>query len=110
MNKLNNMQMVYIRLEPKSSHTINYSQPLELVLFNVITLHIKCLKGFYYPHLLNNYLINYLNFSGFTTSKVLSLGELILFIFTIIQTTFLLAKSSLPKLLTYLILNFTLLL
>ena len=58
--------MTYIRLKPKSFHTLKYPQPLELVLFHVIALRIKCLKGSYYPHLLNNYLINYLNFSGLT--------------------------------------------
>jgi len=58
--------MVYIGLEPKSSHTIKYSQPLELILFHTITIRIKCLKDSYYPSLLNNYLINYLNFSGLT--------------------------------------------
>ena len=56
------MQLTYIGLEPKSFHTIKYSQPLELVLFHFITYHIKFLKGSYYPHLLNNYLI----FSGVT--------------------------------------------
>ena len=35
-NKLNNTQLTYIRLKPKSSHTIKYSQPLELILFYVI--------------------------------------------------------------------------
>ena len=61
--------MAYIGLEPKSSHTIKYSQPLELVLFHVISLCIKCLKGSYYPHLLNNYLINYLIFlESYTTT------------------------------------------
>jgi len=45
---------------------IKYSQPFELVLFHIIALRIKCLKGSYYPHLLNNYLINYLNLSGLT--------------------------------------------
>ena len=65
-NNLNNTPMAYIELEPKSSHTFKYSQPLELVLFHVIAIRIKCLKGSYYPHLLNNYLINYLNFSGLT--------------------------------------------
>ena len=69
MHKLNNIQLAYIGLEPKSSPINNYSQPLELVLFHIITLCIKCLKGSYYPHLLNNYLINYLNFSGLTKSK-----------------------------------------
>ena len=58
--------MTYIGLKPKSSHTFKYSQPLELVLFHVIEIRIKSLKGFYYPHLLNNYLINYLNFLGLT--------------------------------------------
>ena len=66
MHKLNKIQLLYIGLEPKSSHTIKYSQPLELILFHVIALRIKCLKGSSYPHLLNNYLINYLNFSGLT--------------------------------------------
>jgi len=36
INKLNNTQLIYKGLEPKSSHTIKYSQPLELVLFHVI--------------------------------------------------------------------------
>jgi len=58
--------MAYIGLEPKSSHTFKYSQPLELVIFHIIAIRIKSLKGSYYPHLLNNYLINYLNFSGLT--------------------------------------------
>jgi len=44
--------MAYIGLELKSSHTTKYSQPLELVLFYVTTINIKCLKGYYYPHLL----------------------------------------------------------
>jgi len=35
-NKLNNTQLAYIRLEPKSSHTIKYSQPFKLVFFHVI--------------------------------------------------------------------------
>jgi len=35
INELNNTQLAYIGLEPKSSHTIKYSQPLELVLFHV---------------------------------------------------------------------------
>jgi len=56
--------MAYIGLEPKSSHTIKYSQPLELVLFHIITFRIYYLKGSHYPHLLNNYLINYLIFPG----------------------------------------------
>ena len=54
--------MAYIRLEPKSSHIIKYSQPFELILFHVIVLRIKCLKGSYYLHLINNYL----NFLGLT--------------------------------------------
>jgi len=58
--------LAYIGLKPKSSHTIKYSQPFELVLFHIIAFRIKCLKGSYYPHLLNNYLINYLIFSGLT--------------------------------------------
>ena len=60
--------MAYIGLEPKSSHIIKYSQPLKLVLLHVIVLRIKFLKGSYYPHLINNYLINYLNFSGLANS------------------------------------------
>jgi len=35
-NKLNNTQLAYIWLEPKSSNTTKYSQPLKLVLFHVI--------------------------------------------------------------------------
>ena len=58
--------MAYIGLEPKSSHTIKYSQPFELVLFHITTINIKFHKGFYYPHLLHNYLFNYLNFLGLT--------------------------------------------
>ena len=50
--------MAYIRLKPKSSHTIKYSQPLELVLFHVIYVIIKFHKGYYYPHLLIIYLFN----------------------------------------------------
>ena len=52
--------MAYIGLKPKSFHTIQYSQPLELVIFHIIAINIKCLKDSYYPHILNNYL----NFSG----------------------------------------------
>ena len=37
--------MAYIGLEPKSSHTNKYSQPLKLVLFHVISINIKCHKG-----------------------------------------------------------------
>ena len=44
-NNLNNTQMAYIGLEPKSSHTFKYFKPLELVLFHIITIRIKCLKG-----------------------------------------------------------------
>jgi len=57
-------KMAYIGLAPKSSHTIKYSQPLELVLFHVTTFRIYYLKGSLYSHLLNNYLIYYLIFSG----------------------------------------------
>jgi len=32
--------MAYIGLEPKSSHTIKYSQPLKLVLFHIIPIRI----------------------------------------------------------------------
>jgi len=60
--------LAYIGLEPKPFHTIKYSQPFEIVLFHVIALCIKCLKDSYYPHLLNNFLINYLNFLGLTPS------------------------------------------
>jgi len=67
-NNLNNTQMAYIGIEPKSSHTFKYSQPLELVLFHIIVIGIKFLKGSYYPYLLNNYLINYINFSVLTLS------------------------------------------
>jgi len=36
-NKLNNLiQLAYIGLELKSSHTIKYSQPFELILFHII--------------------------------------------------------------------------
>jgi len=64
--------MTYIRLEPKFPHINKYSQPFEQVLFHVIAIHIKCLKSSYYPHLLNNYLINYLNFSGLTHTRMLN--------------------------------------
>jgi len=62
----NIIPLTYIGLEPKSFHTIKYSQPLELVLFHITTININCHKGFYYPHLLNNYLFSCLNFSGLT--------------------------------------------
>ena len=50
--------MAYIRLEPKFSHIIKYSQPFKLVLFHIILVIIKCDKGSHCPHLLINYLIN----------------------------------------------------
>jgi len=65
--------MACLGLEPKLSHTIKYSQSLEIVLFHIIALYIKCLKGFFYPHLLNNYLINYFNFSGPTFPRPLKI-------------------------------------
>jgi len=46
--------MAYIGLEPNASHIIKYSQPLELVLFHVIHVNIKCHKGSHYPSLLIN--------------------------------------------------------
>jgi len=55
-------------LNPSPLTQPKYSQPLELVLFHVIPIRIKYLKCFYYPQLLNNYLINYLIFSGLTGS------------------------------------------
>jgi len=58
--------MTYMGLEPKSSHTTKYLQPFELILFHIIHVSIKCHKGSHYPHLLNNYLLNYLNFLGLT--------------------------------------------
>ena len=58
--------MAYIGLEPKSYNTIKYSQPFKLVLFHIIKIRMKCHKGSYYLHLLNNYLFNYLIFSGLT--------------------------------------------
>jgi len=56
-----------IGLEPKSSHTIKYSQPHELVLFHIMKLSINCHKGFHYPHLINSYLFNYIKVVGLTT-------------------------------------------
>ena len=47
--------MAYIGLEPKSFHTIKYSQPFELILLHVIKVNINCHKDFPYPYLLNNY-------------------------------------------------------
>ena len=46
-HNLNNIQVAHIGLEPKSSHTIKYSQPLELVLFRVIVPHINYFKCSY---------------------------------------------------------------
>ena len=46
--------MAYIGLEPKSSHTTKYSKPLELVLFYIILVRIKCHKGSHFPYLLIN--------------------------------------------------------
>ena len=51
-NKLNNTQMAYIGLEPKSFHTIKYSQPFELVLVHVLQVRIKCHKGSHNQHIL----------------------------------------------------------
>ena len=51
MHNLNNTQVAHIRLEPKSSHTRKYSQPLELVLFHVIVLHIYYFKYSHFPGL-----------------------------------------------------------
>jgi len=66
MHNLNNIQVAYIRLKPSPHTQSKYSQPLELVLFHVIVPHIKYFKGFHYSQLLNNYLNNYLIFSGLT--------------------------------------------
>ena len=60
--------MAYIGLEPKSFHTNKYFQPFELIFFHIIRICIKCHKGSYYPHLLNNYLFNYLIFPSLTNS------------------------------------------
>jgi len=35
-NKLNNTQIAYLGLEPKSSHKIKYSQPFKLIFFHII--------------------------------------------------------------------------
>ena len=67
--------MAYTRLEPKSSHMTKYFQLLELVLLNIIKANIKCNKGSHYPHLLNNYLFNYLNFSGLTSSSIIDISN-----------------------------------
>ena len=48
MHNLNNTQVAHIGLEPKSSHTRKYSQPLELVLVHVIVLHIYYFKYSHY--------------------------------------------------------------
>jgi len=66
MHNLNNIQVAHIGLEPKSSHTIKYSQPLELVLFHVTAPHIYYFKYFHYSSFLNNQLNNYLIFPGLT--------------------------------------------
>jgi len=58
------MIILSLDMNPSPFTQSKYSQPLELVLFHIITIHIKCLKDSYYQHILNNYLINYLNFSG----------------------------------------------
>ena len=64
MHHLHNIQLAYIELKLKSFPINKYFQPFELVLFHVINICIKCHKGSYYPHSLNNYLI----FSGLTFS------------------------------------------
>jgi len=46
--------MAYIGLEPKSCHTIKYSQPFKLVLFHLTLINIKWHKGSHYPRLLIN--------------------------------------------------------
>ena len=61
--------MTYIRLESKSSHTIKYFQPFELVPFHITSINIKCHKGSHYPYLFINYLFNQLNFTGLTMSS-----------------------------------------
>jgi len=64
--------MTYIGLEPSPFTQSKYSQLFELVPFHVTIINIKCHKGFYYPHLLNNYLFDYLIFSGFTNCIALN--------------------------------------
>jgi len=54
-------------LNPSPLNITKYSQPLKLVFFHIIKVNIKCHKGSHYLYLLNNYLFNYLNFSGLTT-------------------------------------------
>jgi len=49
IHNLINIQVAHTGLEPKSSHTIKYSQPLELVLFHVKVPHINYFKCSYYP-------------------------------------------------------------
>jgi len=61
--------LAYKELDSSPFTQLKYYQPLELVLFHFIIIRIKCLKGSYYPHLLNNYLINYLNLLGLTAKK-----------------------------------------
>jgi len=73
--------MAYMGLEPKSSHTTKYFQSFELVLFHVIHVSIKCHKSSHYPHLLNNYLLNYLNFLGLTVGPMSIFVFLLSFIF-----------------------------
>ena len=59
-----------IKIIHKLAYTLNtiikYSQPLELVIFYIIKVYIKCHKDSHHPYLLNNYLFNYLNSSGLT--------------------------------------------
>ena len=62
--------MAFTWLKSKSSHTTKYSQPFELVLFLVIIVWTKCHKGSITAFILNNYLFNYLIFSGLTPHKV----------------------------------------
>jgi len=64
--------MAYMGLKPKSFHITKYSQPFKLVLFHIIHVNIKWHKVSHYPHLLNNYLLNYLNFSGLTLTMFLN--------------------------------------
>jgi len=54
-------------LNPSPLTQLKYSQPLELILFHVIQTRIKYHKCSSYPHLLINYLFNYLIFTGHTT-------------------------------------------
>ena len=54
--------MAHIGLEPKSYHTNQVLSTIWASTFSHHTLHIYYLKGSLYPHLSNNYLINYLIF------------------------------------------------